>query len=139
MGENSNDKQEPKKKCCGLAIASLITPVLMWDFGWLFAVIVLLIAFSDWPVNGIILLSFLLLFFSSALLIISSSPVGIILAVLSLISIKKSGGKLGGKRFAIEAIILSMVLVVLSFLLGAVLSLLALYCKELGGKWLITN
>jgi len=131
MGVIDNSKQREKKKTYKLATASLITPVLMWDIGWLFAGIFILIpSVGDWLSTKVIL--GFLWFFLSAILILLSSPIGIILGILSLTIIKNSGGKLGGKRIAIEAIILSVVLFVLSALLGKVFLMLTLYWKELG-------
>ena len=131
MSNTDNNIQSKKGETSRLAVASFITPVLMWDIGWLLAAIPLLIpSFFNWLSNEVIL--FFSWLFLSALLILLSSPIGIILAAFSLIFIRKSGGKLEGKRYAIKAIILSVILFILSILLGRVFIMIPIYWKELG-------
>lgn len=131
MSEADNNMQSKEKKNSRLAVASFITPVLMWDIGWLFAGVPLLIpSLFNWlPTEFILFCSWV---FLCTFLIFLSSPMGMILAVLSLMSIRKSSGKLEGKHYAIKAVILSVVLFILSVLLGRVFLMIMLYWKELG-------
>ncbi len=56
MSAMGNNKQRQKKKTYRLAMASLITPVLMWDIGWLFAGIPILIpSIANWLFTKFIL------------------------------------------------------------------------------------
>jgi len=131
MSNTDNNIQSKKGETSRLALASFVIPALMWDIGWLLAAIPLLIpSFFNWLSTEVIL--FFSWLFLSALLILLSSPIGIILAAFSLIFIRKSGGKLEGKRYAIKAIILSVILFILSILLGRVFIMIPIYWKELG-------
>ena len=119
MSEIDNKIQDQKPKMSKLAIASLVVPVILWCSGWFLAAIgaILPKIFSYKFLLQIFDTFLFWFFFLLTQLILLSSPIGIALAISSLIFIGKSKGKIGGKRFAIEGILISVILFILNWLL----------------------
>lgn len=115
MSETNNNTQKQKPKTSRLAVASLIVPVSLWGSGWFLVAIPVLI-----PCVNTVDIFHLLRVYLSLPMVLSSSPVGIALAISSLILIGKSGGKMGGRRLAIEGIVVSVILFISNFLLASV-------------------
>jgi len=103
---------EPKTS--KLAIASLVTPVILWGSGFclikLRGTLVNPIP-SGWrsDITGL-----------GIWLIIASLPSGLGLGIMALVHIKYKQGMLKGKRLAIEGIIISVTLVIITFLIGLI-------------------
>lgn len=101
-------------KMSKLAIASLLTPVVVWGSGFCLLKLCGTLANpiptgwrSDITDLGI-------------WLILLSLPTGLGIGIIALVCIKNSHGMLKGTRLAIEGIILSVVLAIITFLVGLI-------------------
>ena len=97
-----------------LAIASLVTPVILWASGFCLIIIcgtLLNPIPSGWRSD---------ITDSGIWLIIASLPSGLVLGIIALVHIKNKQGLLKGKRLAIEGIIISVALVCITFLIGLI-------------------
>ncbi len=115
MSETEGKAQEQKPKTSKLAIASILIPTIMTIGGLCF--------WTGGPAEpkGF----WLTLIVSSTFAVLGSWPIGLILGIVSLVVIKKSGGLLKGRGFAIVGIVLSSFFIYAFTLFVAVLVLVA--------------
>lgn len=117
MSETQIETQGQKPKTSKLAIAALVTPVVLWGSGiCIFEFLVPGALFNPIPQawqsgwrSAII--------DRAAGLAVISPLVGVGLSIAALIHITSSKGRLKGKRFAIEGIIVSVLIVILNCLM----------------------
>jgi len=120
MSETETEEQGQKPITSKLAIAALVTPVVLWGGGhciFLFSVPGTIVdpipqAWQSGWRSAILDIS--------ADLVVTSPLVGVVLSIAALIHIKHSKGRLRGKRFAIEGIIVSVVIVILTCMIGVI-------------------
>ena len=103
-----------ESKTSKLAITSLVTPVILWGIGFclikLCGTLVNPIP-SGWRSDITDL---------GIWLILASLPSGLGLGIMALLHIKNKQGMLKGKRLAIEGIIITFALAVITFLIGLI-------------------
>jgi hypothetical protein len=115
LSETDNNTQGQKAKISKLAVASLVAPVSLWGSAWfLVAIPVLIPSLSTMGIFN------LLSIYLPLPMIFLSFLVGIALSISSLMLIGKSDGKMRGRRFAIEGIIVSVILFMSNWLLASV-------------------
>jgi len=102
---NKQQKQIHKSRTSRLAVSALVIPVVLWGSG-----ICILGAFRSFSRDTVPKGLNLVIERSATTLVLFSGVVGIVLGALAVALINESKGMLKGKRFAIEAIIVSVVL-----------------------------
>ena len=114
MSETDEKAQGQKSKTSKLAIASLVTPVVLW--GSAFSLCKLCETLIDPIPSGWRSYVWDL----GVWLLVASVPVGFGLGIAALEWIRNSNGMLKGRRFAIEGIIVSVALGIVTFLFALI-------------------